>query len=302
MNQIPSEIGLFRKMARLYTFNTPVRRGVYRIAMAALKIGGPLPDRLLATTDDGRRLVVDPGDEGYKFLYFTGQYEPAITSFISRAVLEGDVCIDLGANIGWYTTLLMRLAGTRGEVHAFEPMPDAFRLLEKNVMLNRWQHAVYLNQCAVGDRDGQVEMYLEAGAPAGHAAATGRGEHTEVARITTLDSYLQDNDVRDVAFVKADIEGSELAALRGASKLFEQKMPPVFMIEMALATSKRFGYSPLELISFLDGRADYSYFAIDEKAERLTRIEGFDENSPGANVLCVPANCGTERRRALGID
>lgn len=284
-------MGLLHKIARLYTFNSPIRKGSYRIAQASLQFGGPLPDTLEIRTADGRSVVINPGDSGYQFAYFLGEYEPAITRVMTACVEPGDTVLDIGANIGWFTTLLMGLSGPEGKVYAFEPMPEAFESLETNIKLNKSLGAVKAELLALGDDSGQVQMTIGEGLPAGHAAVVAEGEESESStpvEMTTLDKYLKESGCAHVDFLKADIEGSELFMLRGATCLFDQEVPPTMIIEMALDTTRKFGYSPDEIIDFISSKSEYFFFAISEKGEILTEIEGFEPGSKGANVLCLP--------------
>ncbi len=299
-----SDMGLLRRITRLYTFNSPLKKGKYRLAEASLRFGGPIPETIVAETSDGRRLKVNPSDSTYKFLYFIGEYEPGISEILRRAVMPGDRCLDLGANMGWHTTLMMQLVGERGEVHGFEPVPQTFELLQGNVELNKRFENVFINNVALGEKGGVVEMVLVKGQPDGHAAvATVDLESAEKIEsdIITLDSYLDEHNLNEIDFVKADIEGSELPMLRGAHKLFEQEIPPIFEIEMALATSTQFGYTPNDIISFIGSKRSFEFHVIDERNAKLKKIDGFERSDIGANVLCVPTECSVERRNRLGI-
>jgi hypothetical protein len=67
------------------------------------------------------------------------------------------------------------------------------------------------------------------------------------------------------------------------------------MAEMALGTTKGFGYLPNDLIEFIRQRAAYEFYALDDFNGSLRRIDGFAPNDVGANVLCIPVNHDPKR-------
>lgn len=108
-------------------------------------------------------------------------------------------------------------------------------------------------------------------------------------KISTLDAYLSENQIEKADLVKVDVEGAELMFLKGATRLFEQKTPPVILMEMSPETTDRFGYGPNDLIGFISDHADYDFFALDEKRKNLQPFSRFEAGSEGRNVLCVPS-------------
>ena len=287
MVEIPRQIGIVRSLAKSVIRNSPVRKGCYRLADLALKLGPDLPQEIIAETIDGRDILLNPTDHAYRYSYFFGEYEPAITAQMRRFVKPGMSVFDLGANLGWYTTLLADLVGESGEVHGFEPTPSTFNRLKSNIELNNLEDRVRINQLALGEFEENVSMSLEDGLPDGHAAVTNDGSGYEVKQ-TTFDRYLVAERIGQVDFLKVDIEGSELGMFKGASKLFAQKSKPIMIVEMALDTTKSFGYTPKDLIEYLNSQAKYDYFCISETEADLVPIDGFREGDKGANVLCLP--------------
>ncbi|MGI8787279.1 MAG: FkbM family methyltransferase [Pyrinomonadaceae bacterium] len=296
--------GLIQEITRFYTFHSPFRKGKYRLASLAANFAGETPEEILTETFDGRKLLVNPAPFSYQTVYFLGEYERAVTEVISKVVREGDVCLDIGANIGWYTTLLQKKVGANGSVHAFEPMTHSYAALEKNVKLNSSFENIYLNNFALGDSEKEVEIFVFDNLPDGHASLSkfeNREYESSTVQMKTLDSYLKSGKVGNVNFVKADIEGAELFMLEGAKKLFKQAVPPIWVIEMALGTTKGFDYLPNDLIEFIKSQSEYDFYAIDEINARLIKIEGFAADEIGANVLCVPKNQYRERLSELKI-
>ncbi len=290
------DVGLLRKIVRSYTFHSPLARGKHRLSDIAIRYSPAIgPDQPVKTAD-GRKLLIDPRNASYKYIYFLGYYEPVITRILSDLIHPGDICLDIGANMGWYTTLFQKLAGDSGRVHSFEPVPPTFELLKRNVRLNEPPNNVRVNNMALGDEEREVELHVFADLPDGHASIATFGRtnfEAYMSEMSTLDRYLSDNHVGEVNLVKIDIEGSELMMLRGASRLFEQESLPIFEIEMSRATSVELDYLPNDLIDHIKRKADYRFFAIDERAGRMSEIDHFLPDEIGANVLCYPADRGT---------
>lgn len=298
------DLGFLQKLIRLYTFHTPLKKGRHRLAVLAKNLYGNLPEELLTITKDGRKFIVDPAPHPYEKVYFLGEYEPEVTEIISKIVKKGDVCLDIGANIGWYTTLLQKLVGETGQVYAFEPVPKTFSLLSRNVELNSESGNVCVNNIALGETEKEVEIYLFDNLPDGHASL-GKGDKNEFqtfnARMDTLDSFIEKNKIGEINFIKADIEGAELTMLKGAGKVFEQSRPPMLEIEMALGATIVFDYLPNDLIEFINNRRNYDFYRIIEEKNLLKKIKGLDKDDIGANVLCIPRGFYRERLNNLNI-
>lgn len=281
-------------LIRLYTFYSPLNKGKWRVSAFARKIFRHLPEKVLAKTKDGRKLYVALSDWAGETIYFQGKHEDFSAGLFAEHIKKGFVCLDVGANIGWHTTLMSRLAGKPGEVHAFEPVPTTFAELSKNVSLNAEGARVFLNNFCLGDQAGTTEIHLFSDLPCGHASlAEKNGENTIsfTTEVKTLDFYLENKNINRVDFIKVDIEGAEMLFLEGARSVFAQKSgAPIIYMEMALETSKAFGYLPGDLITFIKNQAGYRFYKVDELNKKLIEIEGFAADDVGANVLCVPKN------------
>jgi FkbM family methyltransferase len=265
-------------LTRLYTYNFPIDKGKGRVFKLAKKLSGRR--EVIVPTRDGRWLQVALRDWGEDSIFFLGTYESYCTKVISRFVKPGSVCLDVGANIGWYTTLFQSLGA---EVHSFEPAPNAYSRLKQNVKLNDNSESVHLNRFGLGSERSVSDLHLPVNEPEGHATLADIPSSTSIPiEIRTLDSYLIEKNIGHVDVVKVDIEGGELSFLKGASRLFEQDVPPVMLIEMSPGVARRFGYTSKDLLDFL--RPYYRLHVIDEKARRLTPAG----NRVDANVLCRP--------------
>jgi FkbM family methyltransferase len=154
----------------------------------------------------------------------TGVFDPRVSETMYRLIDPGDFVVDVGANVGYLTSLAARRAGPGGEVLAFEPHPRVFELLRGNIA--RWADdgvaAVEARPTALSDRDGTAELN------AGSAFDRNMGlAHVEVGSARTGDELIDvtleklDDVVGDrpVGLLKIDVEGHEPAVLRGAQEL-----------------------------------------------------------------------------------
>jgi FkbM family methyltransferase len=293
---------IWLKFIRLYTYYSPIRKGKYRLFASAMSMCKFLPDKIDSYTKDGRHFETSLRSRMNDTLFFLGEYERAVTHVINNIVKNNDVCLDIGANFGWYTTLLHNLCGKSGEVHAFEPVPSIFSELEQNYKLKNSPKNLKLVNCALGDFIGETELFVFPKLSYGYSSMSKQGNDEFVShksKIVTIDSYLEENKIADVNFIKVDVEGAEMLFLLGAKTLFKQKVPPIFVIEMALSTLKSFDVKPSDLVTFISQQFEYDFFIIDEVDFSLTKFDNFKSDDIGANVLCVPTNFYQDRLHGL---
>ena len=152
-----------------------------------------------------------------------GFYEYEKQQGISREVRPNSVFWDIGANVGFYSLLASKLVGS-GKVFAFEPAPRNLSYLKKHLALNRVTNVEVL-AIAVSDRNGTCSFEIEETGFMGHLS--GEGEIT--VPTATLDSLVEEGKVLPPDYVKMDIEGEELLALRGAACTFQRFRPVLFL-------------------------------------------------------------------------
>jgi FkbM family methyltransferase len=151
-----------------------------------------------------------------------GIWEPLETKVFRSHVGPGDVVVDVGANLGYYTLLAARLVGAEGHVYAFEPDPESFALLERNVELNGYENVTAV-PLALGKAPGKLPLYLNAKNRGDHRVYDPTGERRSVeVDVVTLDAYREDHGVERVDFLKIDTQGAECLILAGAEKTLAQ--------------------------------------------------------------------------------
>ena len=142
--------------------------------------------------------------------------------------------MDIGAHVGYYAILMARLTGDEGAVVAFEPVPENFAMLQRNVVLNALAN-VQLEPLAVSEQDGTLRLTLnidEVTTKTASARAYAVGDRRKVMDVAacSLDAYLaRTGNIPDLLLL--DVEGAELAVLEGA-KVTLRKARPKLLIEI----------------------------------------------------------------------
>ncbi len=107
----------------------------------------------------GNKMYIDPKRNPAIALYDIGGYENAETQLFERHIKDGDVVLDLGANIGYFTLIAAKCVGANGKVYAFEPDPTNFSFLKKSVEINNYKNVI-CEQKAVSNENGKVKLFL----------------------------------------------------------------------------------------------------------------------------------------------
>jgi FkbM family methyltransferase len=185
-----------------------------------------LPDGTLLCRSLGRhKLRVSALDREFSpHLALDGFWEIWLTRLFARRIARGAVCVDVGAQAGYFTLLMADLAGPEGRVHAVEPLPSNVALLTANVALNGLSPRVSVHAVALGN-DAQGEITLRPAYPGSMNAARVPDGTPDALRVaaTTLDRLLGDLPRLDV--MKIDAEGAEHAILEGGDALLARHRP-----------------------------------------------------------------------------
>lgn len=143
---------------------------------------------------------------------------------VQALVVEGEVVVDVGANIGLYSYYLSSFVGPSGVVNSLEPVPSTFAILSANVAafnLKNLQLLPYALDREPGQRTMAVPKF-ESGGENYYRASFADSESGGQIQVPTssIDTLFLESDV---AFVKVDVEGAELSVLLGAQKFLSQK-------------------------------------------------------------------------------
>ena len=152
---------------------------------------------------------------------------------------QGDIVVDIGANIGRYTLIASKRVGTNGKVVAIEAHPGNFEMLNRNIKLNRLTNVIPLNYAAYS-KETKVKLYVpdeESGYTIYHTLMERTGKKfVEVDAITLDYLLLQLNGIREgvveVNWIKIDVEGVEFEVLKGATNVLSKSKDIALLIEV----------------------------------------------------------------------
>ncbi len=219
----------------------------------------------------GRRLWIDLADTGVSHGMLFAEWEPEITAWLRRRVRQGDVFVDAGANLGWFTVLvgsLLKEFGGGGRVIGFEPNPRILPRLQDAISASRLTHIATVLPFAVADHVGTLELHIpRQGRNTGGASIglpPGIGEYETVAvPVCVLDGLL--DVVSRVDFIKLDVEGAERLALCGAWGLLARDHPWIIceLNDEALRSVSQ--CSAMDIVAML---AERGYKAYDPQSEQ----------------------------------
>lgn len=201
---------------------------------------------------------------------------------------QGDVFIDIGAHIGYFTVAAADKVGHGGEVHAFEPTPATFVRLEENMAINGYGDRVRLNALALSDSEGSIQLnqhpHNEGYNTIGTVTAAG-AIAIEVP-MQRFDDYVATAGLGGrIALIKIDVEGWELPALRGGSAVFAADDAPVIMLEFSVMNQRQAGFSADALYNQLRQWGYTLYTGIETEA--LEPFVMHDAYSDSLNLVAV---------------
>ncbi|QDK77227.1 FkbM family methyltransferase [Spirosoma sp. KCTC 42546] len=155
--------------------------------------------------------------------------EEYVVRYVARKTAEQSepvTIFDVGANVGTYAQMILKGFGKRATIHCFEPSRATYQTLKANVP----EQNVYKHNIGLSDQAGELALYTDA-EQSGMTSVYERdlqhiqvsfAQH-EVAAFSTADEFAASQGIKQIDLLKIDVEGHELAVLKGASKLIEEQ-------------------------------------------------------------------------------
>ena len=191
----------------------------------------------------------------FKPSYVTGRYESAIQDAMGKELKSARLFFDVGANIGIFTLLAMRVMPPGGRAVAFEPHPETAQDMRLQLQANDLTDRVTVVEAAAGDRCGSIEMDVDANSVMVRLATLSSATRKKTLRVklTTIDEQARLlGELPDI--MKVDVEGAEILTLKGADRVLGERKPVLFVevhtpeiAEELYPLLEGYGYSFFEL-------------------------------------------------------
>jgi FkbM family methyltransferase len=218
-------------------------------------------------------------------IYFLGFYDSDISLFLLKNFKESGDLLDVGSNIGYYTSLFTQIAAPTAKIAAFEPTPSTFEVLKKNVGA---LPQVTTEQIALSDRTGTT-TFFDYGHRHGVFNSTAaqplpflkdKGNKIEV-QTETLDEWCLRTNTKP-SLIKLDTEGTEANILRHGRKTLTAHAP---LILLEVGGGEAWSKNTSECFDILT-KYDYEFFEIDSYGTPIPHAR--QENYTYKNLACIP--------------
>lgn len=218
----PDNIPQRRELARRHACRPPFPK--MRATLEAHEFDQGCRLRLYAFSYGGIRLMLYATAEFLYTLFYNNTYRYARGS-MRIDVEPGDCVLDCGACYGDTALMFALKTGPRGRVLSFEPHPLLSVLWKYNVGLNpALAPRLELLKKGVGEAEAEAAFVLNG--PGSHQEGTfGDCKGSAKIVVTDIDRVVRERDLLKVDFIKMDVEGAELSALRGAEKTIRRFRP-----------------------------------------------------------------------------
>ena len=199
-------------------------------------------------------------------------WEEETTRLFREKVKGGDIVVDLGANIGYYTLLSAKIVGGSGKVYAFEPDPSNYKILTSNIKLNGYNNIITEGK-AVSDKVGTLDLYLDAQDMGAHTIyRTAKNKKIISVESITLDKYFKGREF-PIDIVKMDIEGAEMAALMGMQNIISKNQNLKIFMEFHIPWIKRAGILPNDFATLLFNRFKFNVTVIKDYTKHICSLK-----------------------------
>jgi len=229
------------------------------------------------------RMYLDPNENVIsKSIFLHKHWEILESKLFCHSISKGNIVIDIGAHIGWYSLLASNRVGKEGIVYSFEPEPRSFNILIKNIKLNKMTNIVPINK-ALSDSSGTQLLYrnLYKKDPSIYRMWFESDEESIPVKVITLDEWLKN---KHVDLIKIDVDGYECKIFHGMKKIISENPNLIIFSEYWPKGLRKSGNSPKEYLNIIK-KHDFQIIKIGDKLEKISSDEALDINKSTNFIL-----------------
>lgn len=209
------------------------------------------------------------------------------------------VFFDIGSHVGFYSIIAAK-KNPNIKIYSFEPIPDTFNILKKNILLNQLDNIHPFNMGLL-DEDKDLNFFLNPTLSA-NASAQNVSDATNInkvlVKVTTLDDFFKQQKISALDIVKCDVEGAELLVFQGGIQTII-KYKPIIFTEMLRKWSKKFNYHPNDIINLFH---DCGYQCYTSQNDKLVKFLKMDDATLATNFFFLHGDKHQEHIRRLLVD
>jgi FkbM family methyltransferase len=229
----------------------------------------------------------------YKKVYgiFKKRQDAFEISLLQKFIREGNIVLDIGANIGFYASILSQLVGKNGEVHCFEPDEKNFQHLQKTC---KNLSNVIINNAAVGPQTEKINIYTSPNLNVDHRTYEPETYEKKLeVNAIKVDDYVSAKKL-NIDFIKMDIQGFEMQALKGMKNTLAQNPDIKLISEFWPYGLKKSGSSVVEYFDSLSDLGFKCYLLEENNLSLLNsaNVEGLKDlpESTYFNILAIKSD------------
>lgn len=229
-------------------------------------------------------MLVNPSEHIQQQLFWYGYYEKELGDLIRKILLPGDIFLDIGANIGYFSLLAAKHQPT-ARIFSFEPVSPIFNLFEQNISLNDIKNITAINS-AVGEANSENYIYISGADNTGMSSFQKPENYsgsTEKVKIVSIDEWFSNSGLSKIDLIKLDIEGSELSALKGMKEALLNFKPAV-VSEINPEMLRQFNTKAVDIFNYLNDLNFCGFFIF--KSGEIFPIDSY-ETTETNNVLFI---------------
>lgn len=260
--------GLSRNLDRIASFLRIF--GLHRITRLVRNVIAKLFPKGITVEVNGHRLCGSIRDRAFLYKVKEKRFEPETLGAFSEVLESGMIVLDVGAYLGFFTLVSAMLVGPKGKVYAFEPDPFTFNLLEYNIRLNGYNNVVPVMK-AVSNKKRITKLFQHGSDPSMTSLIPRAGWQRSIfVEAISIDEYLGNHQV-DV--VKIDVEGGEILALKGMTKLIANSPKITLFVELNPRSLSESETSQEDLLTQIKQMGFNSIIRLDEHRDKYGELE-----------------------------